>query len=111
MARTIRNTTLETAKIKRRRFVTFPISSAGISAPGPDPGPTGAPEKSPYRRERQGDGDEPGHHPPRQRPRPKKFPESRVGRGIEIRNEAKHSHQSGGNQHCPSIVEGEQDKK
>src|SRR5271157_4760113 len=109
MARTIRNTMLETAKVKRRRFVTFPISSAGISAPGPDPGPTRAPEKSTYRRERQGDGDEPGHHPPRKRPRPQEFLESRVARGIEIGNETESRHQSGGDQHGPGVVEGEQD--
>src|SRR5579862_1291487 len=111
MARTIRNTTLETAKIKRRRFVTFPISSAGISTPGPDPGPARAPEKSPYRSERKGDGDEPGHHPPRQRPRPQEFLESRAARGIEIRNQSERSHQSGGNQHGPRLIDGEQNKQ
>src|SRR5208337_2262048 len=110
MARTIRDTTLETAKIKRRRFVTFPISSVGISSPGPDPGPTRAPEKSPHCRERQSDGDEPGHQPPWQRPRPQEFLESRVARRIEIRNEAERSHQSGGYQDGPCVVEGEQNK-
>src|SRR5208337_2640979 len=111
MARTISNTTLETAKIRRRRFVTFPISSADISSPRPDPGPTRPPEKSPDRRERQGDDDEPGHHPPWQRPRPQIFLESRVAGGIEIRNEAERSHQSGGNQHGPCVIEGEQYKE
>src|SRR5260370_614336 len=65
MARTARNTTLETAKTRRVRFVNLPISSADMSSPRPDPRPTRAPEEGAHGSQTKSNSDKPGHDPPR----------------------------------------------
>src|SRR6266852_2093108 len=65
MDSTARNTTLETAKTSRVRFVNLPISAAGMSSPRPDPRPTRAPEKGAHDSQTKSDGDKPSHNPPR----------------------------------------------
>src|SRR5437773_1672680 len=65
MARTARNTTLETAKPRRVRFVNLPISSADMSSPRPDPRPTRAPEEGAHSSQTKSNSDKPGHDPPR----------------------------------------------
>src|SRR5260370_38581591 len=65
MASTARNTTLETAKTSRVRFVNWPISSADMSSPRPDPRPTRATEKRAHDSQTKSNSDKPGHDPPR----------------------------------------------
>src|SRR5579864_1054711 len=67
MASTARKIKLDTAKTKRMRSVTLPISSAGMSPPGPYPGPAWATEERAHSGEANRDRNEPGHDPPRER--------------------------------------------
>src|SRR5215467_14786243 len=67
MASTARKIKLDTAKKRRVRSVTLPMSSAGMSPPGPDPRPAGATEERAHDSQTKRNDDEPGHDPPGKR--------------------------------------------
>src|SRR5215471_21668328 len=111
MARTAKNKTLETAKTWRMRFVSLPISSAGMRPPRPDPGPAWASEVSPDHSQAQRHCDEPRHNPPgewfgcqRLQPTASPLPD-RIGKNEQERDDG------GRHENCPGMKDCQESEK
>src|SRR6516165_6857814 len=103
IARTARKTRLDTARVRRIRFVSLPISSAGIDPPRPDPGPARPTEESAHDGQANRNGDKPGHNPPGKRLACQSFKPSFFLLPAGVGENEKCGHHSSGNKNRPGM--------
>src|SRR5215472_260943 len=108
MASTARKIKLDTARSKRMRSVTLPISSAGMSPPRPHPRPAWAAEEGAHGSEANRNSNEPSQDPPGERLAAKGSEPRFLRLSAGIGDEQERGHHRGRHKNRPGMKRGEE---